>query len=114
MSLFRGWSRLCLHAASLSVAERISAATAAAARAARAQKIQSEAQEAADVTKARRRPTNSTTDEGQVGVESTALHRAEEEEGALHRQGAQLVRNGSGSSCCSLRGLQTNLCDNPC
>lgn len=96
MSLFRGWSRLCLHAASLSVAEGVSAAATAAARADRAQKIQNEAQKAADAAKARRAPTSATTDEGlQAGVASTALHRAEREEGLLHKQGARLVRKRS-------------------
>lgn len=108
MSLFRGWSRLCLHAASLSVADGVSAAATAAARAARAQTIEKEAEAAADMAKARRRATAVTTDEGlQVGVVSAALQRAEKAEGVLHKQGARLVRNGSGSSCCSPRGVKT-------
>lgn len=45
--LFRGWSRLCLHAASLSAAEGASAAATAFARAARAEAMQQEADAAA-------------------------------------------------------------------
>ncbi|CAM9154775.1 unnamed protein product, partial [Laminaria digitata] len=45
--LFRGWSRLCLHAASLSAAEGASAAATAAARAARAEAMETEATAAA-------------------------------------------------------------------
>ncbi|CAB1113805.1 unnamed protein product [Ectocarpus sp. CCAP 1310/34] len=52
---FRGWSRLCLHAASLSAAEGASAAATAAARAARAEAMEKEAQAAADKAEASRR-----------------------------------------------------------
>ena len=45
--VFRGWSRLCLHAASLSAAEGASAAATAAARAARAEAMETEATAAA-------------------------------------------------------------------
>ncbi|CAN0394905.1 unnamed protein product, partial [Ectocarpus sp. 8 AP-2014] len=45
--MFRGWSRLCLHAASLSAAEGASAAATAAARAARAEAMEKEAEAAA-------------------------------------------------------------------
>lgn len=41
--LFRAWSRLCLHAASLSASEGASAAATAAARAARAETVESNA-----------------------------------------------------------------------
>ena len=41
--MFRGWSRLCLHAASLSAAEGASAAATATARAARAEAMEMEA-----------------------------------------------------------------------
>ena len=49
--MFRGWSRLCLHAASLSAAEGASAAATAAARATRAEAMQLEAVIAAEKTK---------------------------------------------------------------
>ena len=45
--LFRGWSRLCLHAASISAAEGASATAAAVARAARAEALDREAETAA-------------------------------------------------------------------
>lgn len=54
-SIFRGWSRLCLHAASLSAAEGASAAATAVARAARAEAMQKEAQVAVDKAEAWRR-----------------------------------------------------------
>ncbi|CAN0273392.1 unnamed protein product, partial [Ectocarpus sp. 12 AP-2014] len=55
-SLFRGWSRLCLHAASLSAAEEASAAAAtAAARAARAEAMEKEAEAAAEKAEAWKR-----------------------------------------------------------
>ncbi|CAN0449059.1 unnamed protein product, partial [Ectocarpus sp. 12 AP-2014] len=53
--MFRGWSRLCLHAASLSAAEGASAAATAAARAARAEAMEKEAKSAADKAEAWRR-----------------------------------------------------------
>ncbi|CBN77476.1 hypothetical protein Esi_0059_0111 [Ectocarpus siliculosus] len=53
--MFRGWSRLCLHAASLSAAEGASAAATAAARAARAEAMEKEAEAAADKAEAWRR-----------------------------------------------------------
>lgn len=53
--LFHGWSRLCLHAASLSAAEGASSAATATARAARAEAIEKEAKAAADKAEARRR-----------------------------------------------------------
>ncbi|CAN0575478.1 unnamed protein product, partial [Ectocarpus sp. 12 AP-2014] len=52
---FRGWTRLCLHAASLSTAEGASAAATAAARAARAEAMEKEAKAAADKAEAWRR-----------------------------------------------------------
>lgn len=45
-ALFRGWSRLCLHAASLSAAEGVAAAAAATSRAVRAEAMGREAAEA--------------------------------------------------------------------
>ena len=54
--IFRGWSRLCLHAASLSAAEGTSAAATAMARAARAEAMEKEADAArasAEVARAR-------------------------------------------------------------
>ena len=53
--MFRGWSRLCLHAASLSAVEGASASATAAARAARAEAIEREAAAAADKAEAWRR-----------------------------------------------------------
>lgn len=56
--LFRGWSRLCLHAASLCVAEAEEAATTATARATRADAMEREAAAAiaaADVASRKRR-----------------------------------------------------------
>ncbi|CAM9421118.1 unnamed protein product [Ectocarpus sp. 13 AM-2016] len=53
--MFRGWSRLCLHAASLSAAEGAAAAATAAARAARAEAMEKEAKAAADKAEAWRR-----------------------------------------------------------
>lgn len=50
--VFRGWSRLCLHAASLSAAEGPSAAATAAARAVRAETMEMEAIAAAEKAKA--------------------------------------------------------------
>lgn len=46
--IFRGWSRLCLHAASLSAAEGASASATAMARAARAEAVKREAAAAAN------------------------------------------------------------------
>lgn len=53
--MFRGWSRLCLHAASLCVAEGASAAATAIARAARAEAMEKEAQAATEKAEERRR-----------------------------------------------------------
>ena len=50
--MFRGWSRLCLHAASLSAAEGASASATAAARVARAEAMKTEATAAAEKAKA--------------------------------------------------------------
>lgn len=47
--LFRGWSRLCLHAASLSAVEGALAAATAAARAARTEAMEKEAATAANI-----------------------------------------------------------------
>lgn len=99
MSLFRGWSRLCLHAASLSVAEGASAAATTAARAERVQRIQKEAEAATDMAAASSKLIGATTQEGlQADVVSTAPQSAVKAQAVLHRQGAQLVRTGSASS----------------
>ena len=50
--VFRGWSRLCLHAASLSAAEGASAAATAVARAARTEAMETEATAAAEKAEA--------------------------------------------------------------
>ena len=52
--LFRGWSRLCLHAATLSAAEGASAAATTFARAAQAKAIEKEAEESSGTAEARR------------------------------------------------------------
>lgn len=53
--MFRGWSRLCLHAASLNAAEGASAAATAAARAFRAEAMEKEAIAAAEKAEAWRK-----------------------------------------------------------
>lgn len=53
--IFRAWSRLCLHAASLSAAEGTSASATAAARAARAEAMEKEAKAAAEKAEAWKR-----------------------------------------------------------
>lgn len=53
--VFRGWSRLCLHAASLCAAEGASAAACAKARAARTEAMEKEAEAAAEKAEAWRR-----------------------------------------------------------
>eukprot|EP00752_Nemacystus_decipiens_P010863 g9658.t1 len=91
--LFRGWSRLRLHAASLSAAEGASAATTVAARAGRGERMQKQA-EAAD-----QRETSAAATDGQLkrrldevtAAMSVALKRAEKAEGALRAQGGQLI-----------------------
>ena len=50
--IFRGWSRLCLHTASLSAAEGASASATAVARAARAEAMEKEAESAAATVEA--------------------------------------------------------------
>ena len=53
--MFRGWSRLCLHAASLSAAEGAAASATAVARAVRAEAMEKEAAAAAEKAEAWRR-----------------------------------------------------------
>lgn len=60
--LFRGWSRICLHAASLSGTEGTCTAPTAAARAARAEGIGKELRDATLMAQARREETATTTD----------------------------------------------------
>lgn len=93
--LFRGWSRLCLHAASLSVAEGASAAATAVARAARAEAMEKNAEEAADARETAAATTGRQLEkklDEATGATSAALERAEKAEGALRTQRSQLVR----------------------
>ena len=86
--LFRGWSRLCLHAATLSAAEGASVAAMVFARAARAEAMDREAEDTADKAEARRRSaaTSEETTEardkaqsgtGEVSTLTTELQRGE-------------------------------------
>lgn len=65
--MFRGWSRLCMHAASLSAAEGASAAATALARAARAEAMEREVKRAADHAKTRRKAGSSSTEAAAAG-----------------------------------------------
>ncbi|CAN0508164.1 unnamed protein product, partial [Ectocarpus sp. 12 AP-2014] len=60
--MFRGWSRLCLHAASLSAAEGAAAAATATARSARAEAMEKEAKSAADKAEAWRKAAAATVE----------------------------------------------------
>ena len=73
--IFRGWSRLCLHAASLSAAEGASAAATAVARAARAKAMEKEAECAAnraEIAAARRDAQRATARESMLEDELTS------------------------------------------
>ena len=88
--MFRGWSRLCLHAASLSAAEGASAAAPAAARAARAEAMETEATAAAEKPEASRRAAAASADvatsKEQAQREVAELARREELIGQVDRQ----------------------------
>eukprot|EP00903_Cladosiphon_okamuranus_P014747 g13665.t1 len=90
-TLFRGWSRLCLHAASLSAAEGASAAARAAARATRAEATRLEAVAAADKIKAlETKPhiSNGSADSGeraQQGPSGEVMNEMIDEMGTLQR-----------------------------
>ncbi|CAM9582087.1 unnamed protein product [Ectocarpus fasciculatus] len=77
--VFRGWSRLCLHAASLSAAEGASAAATAAARAARAEAMEQEAKATADKAEAWRKAAAASVEvaEAQEKAQREAVHRSE-------------------------------------
>jgi len=88
-TLFRGWSRLCLHAASLSAAEGASAAATAAARATRAEAMQLEAVAAAEKVKALEAAARTSAD-GAAGTGERAQREASGETltAMTHRMGA--------------------------
>ena len=87
--VFRGWSRLCLHAASLS-AEGASAAATAPARVARAEAMEMEATAAAEKAEASRRSVAASADlaaiKEQAQPEAAELARREESMGQADRQ----------------------------
>lgn len=89
-SMFRGWGRLCLHAASLSAAEGASASATVAARAARAEAVQTEAAAAADKAGALKRAGAASTDlaasREQAQREATKLAKRETTMGQVDRQ----------------------------
>ena len=93
--LFRGWSRLCLHAASLSAAEGSLAAATAAARAAQGGAMEKRAEKASDDREASAAAKDGQPkeklDEAAVATPA-AIDRAEKAEGALRTHGGQLVR----------------------
>lgn len=88
--VFRGWSRLCLHAASLSAAEGASSSATAAARAARAEAMETEATAAAEKAESLKRAAAicaelaSSREQERRGV--TELTRREEAAGEALRQ----------------------------
>ena len=88
--MFRGWSRLCLHAASLSASEGAAAAATAAARAARAEAMETEAIAAAEKAEALKRAAAASADvaatKEQAQREAAELVRREESMGQLDRQ----------------------------
>ena len=88
--MFRGWSRLCLHAASLSAAEGALAATTAAARAARVEAMKTEAIVAAEKTEAWKRATATSADvaatKERAQREAAELAQQEESKGQVDRQ----------------------------
>ena len=110
--MFRGWSRLCLHAASLSVAERASAAATAAARVAHADAMKTEttagAEKAEALKSAAAASAEAAASKEQAKRRATELARREEaEDQALRRQrdhrAKRLVRY-----CRSVRFLSIN------
>ena len=97
--MFRGWSRLCLHAASLSAAEGAAAAATAVARAARAEAMETEAIAAAEKAEAWKRAAAASADAAaikeQAQREVADLARQKESMGQVDRQqrerGAKLL-----------------------
>ena len=88
--MFRGWSRLCLHAASLSAAEGALAATTATARASRAEAVEAEAVAAAEKAEAWKRAAAASADvaaaKEQAQRQVAELARREEYMGQMDRQ----------------------------
>ena len=88
--VFRGWSRLCLHAASLSAAEGASAAATAAARAARAEAMEVESAAAAEKAESSRRAAAASASiaalKEHAQREAAELARREESVGQVDRQ----------------------------
>ena len=95
--MFRGWSRLCLHAASLSAAEGASASATAIARAARAEAMEKEAEAAAAKAEAWRRAAAASTEVAEArakalraasrrSVLTSELHQSKDEMGQVVRQ----------------------------
>ena len=88
--MFRGWSRLCLHAASLSAVEGASAAATAAARAVRAEAMETEAIAAAEKAEAWKRAAATSADvaaaKEQTQREAAELARREEFTSQVDRQ----------------------------
>lgn len=106
--LFRGWSRLCLHAASLNAAEAASASSTAAARAARAEAMDKQAAVAEEKAEARERAAAKARERasqelsGMAALVKDVGDRAEQSERTIRelntRQGLWLVRSGMFSS----------------
>lgn len=88
--MFRGWSRLCLHVASLSAADGASAAATAAAGAVRAEAMETEATAAAEKAEARKRAAPASADvaatKEQAQREAAELARREESMDQVDRQ----------------------------
>lgn len=94
--MFRGWSRLCMHAASLSAAEGASASATAAARSARAKAVEMEAIAAAKKAEAMKRAAAVSKEvaESKEQAQRGAIELARREEvtiQALQRQRGRLV-----------------------
>ena len=103
--MFRGWSRLCLHAASISAAEGVSAAATAAARAARAEAMKTETTAAAEKAEAWKRAAAASAEAAaskeQAQRQAVELAQREEAPGQMlrqqreHRAKALVRRSGS-------------------
>ena len=117
--ILRGWSRLCLHAASLSAAEGASASATAAARAARAEAMEMEATTIAEKAEACKRAAAASADvsasRGQARRVAGELKTPEEATGQVDRQqrgrhATMLVRRcGTWRFLCSTPGFPCNI-----
>ena len=117
--MFRGWTRLCLHAASLSAAEGASASATAAARAARAEAMEMEATTIAEKAEACKRAAAASVDvsasRGQARRVAGELKTPEEATGQVDRQqrgrhATMLVRRcGTWRFLCSTPGFPCNI-----